>query len=533
MHNPVAIPVRKPLSQLASYQALRAHAKEIKNHTLREWFAQDPGRFTAFSVEHPEFLFDFSRNRISGKTLDILFSLLVECEVETWRDKLFAGDRINLTEDRAVRHTVLRELDDVSSGPARSRDKVLRRMEDFAWQVREEGFTDIVNLGAGGSRLGPMLVCDVFSDLACQGLEVHFVSNADAAEINRVLQNLVPATTLFIITSKSFTTPETLANAENARNWLSGDDQVNKRIDRHFSAVTARTEMAVSWGVPPQQVFPMWDSVGGRFSVWSAAGLSVVLYLGMPVFKELLRGANEMDEHFKTAPAKENIPVLLALLGIWNQHFLGASVQAVLPYDTRLHHLPAYLQQLEMESNGKCVDRSGRVLDVPGCTVVFGDVGTSAQHGFFQFLHQGREPVSSDFIGVVRPAHANRRQHDMLMANMIGQAEALMLGRMPEEVQAEDNGQHAMHRVFPGNRTSNMILFRELTPRTLGLLLALYEHKVFVQGIVLDINSFDQPGVEFGKRLAHHLLDGLHDGEAVPGQDCATRAALDYYRKHS
>ncbi len=525
--------MRKPLSQLASYQALYAHAQEVKKHTLHEWFVQDPDRFTKFSLENEHFLFDFSRNCISEKTVDKLLSLFAECEVGFWCDRMFAGERINLTENRAVQHTALRDLGDTSSDLAKARNQVLRRMEGFIEQVRKGGFTDVVNLGTGGSHLGPMLVCDAFSDVAGQGPNIHFVANADATEINRVLKNLVPATTLFIVASKSFATPETLANAETAKNWLSEDTQVKRSIARHFAAVSARVEKAVSWGIPQQQVFPIWDTVEGRFSVWSAAGLSIALYLGMPAFRELLQGANVMDKHFKTASPGENIPVLLALLGIWNQHFLGASVQVVLPYDTRLRYLPAYLQQLEMESNGKCVDRAGRVLDVPGSAIVFGEVGTNAQHGFFQFLHQGAYAVSCDFIGVVRPDHANRSQHDMLVSNMIAQTQALMLGQAPEEIQAEDNVQQAMHTVFPGNRTSNTILFRELTPRTLGLLLALYEHKVLVQGIVLNINSFDQPGVELGKKLAHRLLGRIQDGGSVSGQDSATRALLDYYRKHS
>ena len=525
--------MRKPLSQRASYQALREHAQEIENCPLRECFARDPERFPRFSQEHDDFLFDYSRNRISTAIVDKLLSLATECEVESWRDRLFAGDRINQTEGQAVQHTLLRDLDDTDSDIAMAREQVLRRMGDLAGQVRELGFTDVVNLGTGGSRLGQMLVCDAFSDPGGRDLDIHFVANADATEINRVLENLEPATTVFVVTSKSFATPETLANAETARNWLATDARVHKHLVRHFFAVSARVEKAVSWGIPEQQVLPMWETVGGRFSVWSAAGLSVALYLGMTAFGELLQGANEMDRHFKTAPLQENIPVLLALLSIWNQHFLGVPVQAILPYDTRLRHLPAYIQQLEMESNGKYVDRDGRALDVPGSAVVFGDVGTNAQHGFFQFLHQGLNPVTCDFIGVARPGHADRLRHDMLMANMLAQSEALMQGRMPEEVQAVDNVPHVMHKVFPGGRASNTILLRELTPRTLGLLLALYEHKVFVQGVVLNINSFDQPGVELGKILAHRLFEGLQGEQPVQGQDAATRAMLDYYRKHS
>jgi len=526
--------LRKPLSQLASYQALRAHAREISAHTLREWFARDPGRFDQFSIEHEDFLFDYSRNRVSSKTLDKLLALFFECEVEAWRDRLFAGSRINLTESRAVQHTKLRDLGDVSSEPAKQRDDVLSRMIHLAERVSQAGFKDVVSLGSGGSRLGPELVCDAFSHAANKGLDIHFAGNADAGEINRVLENLLPDRTFFIVISKSFTTPETLANAGTARSWLSSRQRAGKRIERHFCAVTAEVEKAVSWGILPQLVFPLMGAVGGRFSVWSAAGLSIVLHLGMPAFMEFLQGAWEMDKHFKTATPRENVPILLALLSIWNRHFLGTSAHAVLPYDTRLRLLPAYLQQLEMESNGKCVDREGRELDVPSSPVVFGDVGTNAQHGFFQFLHQGTSTVSCDFIGVVRPGHSNRLQHDMLLANMVAQAEALMVGRLAEELRGNAGNQQTGHMLFPGNRSSSMILLKELMPRTLGQLLALYEHKVFVEGVILNINSFDQPGVELGKILAKRLFERLQEGKAPDSQEnSATRAVLDYYRKHS
>ena len=334
-----------------------AHAREISAHTLREWFARDPGRFDRFSLEHEDFLFDYSRNRVSSKTLDKLLALFFECEVEAWRGRLFAGSRINLTERRAVQHTRLRDLGDVSSEPAKQRDEVLSRMIHLAEHVSQAGFKDVVSLGSGGSRLGPELVCDAFSHAANKDLDIHFAGNADACEINRVLEKLLPEKTFFIVTSKSFTTPETLANAGTARSWLASHPRLGKRLERHFCAVTAEAEKAVSWGILPQLVFPLTGAVGGRFSVWSAAGLGIVLHLGMPAFMEVLQGAWEMDKHFKTAAPRENVPILLALLGIWNRHFLGTSAHAVLPYDTRLRLLPAYLQQLEMESNGKCVDR--------------------------------------------------------------------------------------------------------------------------------------------------------------------------------
>lgn len=525
--------MRRPLAELAAYQALRSHAQEIEKRTLREWFARDPKRFETFSRELGHFLFDFSRNRICERTVDQLLALASECEVESWRDRMFAGERINLTEDRAVQHTALRAAGSASTEPERSQNRILGRMEALAGKIREQGFSDVVHLGTGGSQLGPRLVCDAFSDEARSGLDMHFVANADATEIDRVLRGRNANRTLFIITSKGFATPETLANAQVAKNWLLQDDRAGKSIARHFVAVTSRPERATAWGIPESQVLPVWDSVGGRFSVWSAAGLGIVLYLGMPAFRELLRGAEEMDHHFRTAPAKQNVPLLLALLDLWSQHFMGTVAKVILPYDTRLRHLPGYLQQLGMESNGKCVDRAGRALDVPGSAIIFGEVGTNAQHGFFQYLHQGSLALHCEFIGVVRAGHRQREQHELLLSNMLAQARALMCGQTLEEAQAQGRSAHAEHRVFPGNRTSHTILIKELTPHSLGQLLALYEHKVFVEGIVLDINSFDQPGVELGKYLAANLLESLRAQGSVQDLDPATGALLEYYRRHA
>ncbi len=525
--------MRKPLSQLASYKLLQTHALEVKAHTLREMFAQNPNRFDKFSQQYEHLLLDYSKNRITEETMGKLLSLFDECEVKSWRDKMFAGELINSTENRAVQHAALRNLNDSTSAWVKKQLDVLQSMEVFVEEVRTGSFTDVVNLGIGGSHLGPMLVCDALTDFAKPGLNVHFVANVDATEINQILNKLNPVSTLFIVTSKSFTTQETLANANTAKNWLSQNTKVKDKISKHFVAVSANMEKAVSFGIPQQQVFPMWDEIGGRFSLWSAVGLSIALYLGMPAFKELLLGANAMDEHFKNADPKENIPVLLALLDIWNQHFLNMFVHAVLPYDVRLTYLPAYLQQLEMESNGKFVDRAGNRLDVPSSPVVFGDVGTNAQHSFFQLLHQGTHAISCDFIGVVKASHNHQIQHDMLLANMFGQAQALMLGQTLEEAQAQGEHELAAHKMFPGNRISNTILLKELTPYTLGMLLAMYEHKVFVQGVILNINSFDQMGVELGKKLANKLLEKMQETELVIDQDSSTNALINYYKKYS
>ena len=518
----------EPLSCLASYQALRSHAAEVEAHTLRELFARAPHRFDTFSQQYKGLLFDYSKNRITEKTIDGLFALFSECEVDSWRDRMFAGECINSTEKRAVQHVALRDPDSSASTWVKQQHEVLQRMETFVTEAYAGGFTDVVNLGIGGSSLGPMLVCDALTDFAESGFRVHFVANVDATEMNRVLSKLNPATTLFVIVSKSFNTQETLTNANVAREWLAGHARLQNDPAKHFAAVSANVAKAVTFGIPSQRVFPIWDEVGGRFSLWSAAGLSIALYLGMSAFKELLRGAHAMDVHFKNASPRENIPVLLALLDLWNQHFLHAAVHVVLPYDVRLRYFPAYLQQLQMESNGKFVDRSGRKLEVPSSAAVFGDVGTNAQHSFFQLLHQGTHTVSCDFIGVVKAAHDNEQQHEMLLANMFGQARALMLGQTLEEARTRGDDELAAHKIFPGNRASNTILLEELTPYSLGVLLATCEHRVFVQGIILDINSFDQMGVELGKRLAKDILTRMQSREPVVDQDSSTNALLNF-----
>ncbi len=525
--------MRKPLPQLVSYQSLRQHALEIKSQTLREMFAQDSNRFSSFSQEFNQLLLDYSKNRITNETIEKLILLLEECEFDAWRAKMFAGEAINFTENRGVQHAALRNLDDHSSSWGKKQHEVLQQMQKFVDEVHAENFTDVVNLGIGGSHLGPMMVCDALVDFAKPGLNVHFVANVDATEINRVLNKLNPATTLFIVTSKSFTTQETLANANTAKQWLCSDEQIKNDLAKHFVAVSANVDKAKSFGISQEKIFPMWDEVGGRFSLWSAVGLSIALYIGMSSFKELLRGANAMDTHFKNTSAKENIPVLLALLEIWNQHFLDASVNAVLPYDVRLTYLPAFLQQLVMESNGKYVDREGNALEVPSSPIVFGDVGTNSQHSFFQLLHQGTHSISCDFIGIAKANHSNEHQHNMLLANMIGQTQALMLGQTQEEVLTQGEEQYPAHKFFPGNRVSNIILLKELTPHTLGLLIAMYEHKVFVQGIILNINSFDQMGVELGKRLANKLLEKMQDEGEVTDQDSSTNGLINFYKKYS
>ncbi len=515
------------IRNLTSYRALASHFEELKAQSMRELFAQDVNRFSKYSRQLDGLLFDYSKNRINDATLNKLIALFEECDVPMWRNKLFAGEKINSTENRAVQHTALRDLENKSSVLTKKQLAVLLLVESFIEKVKKSNITDIVNIGIGGSHLGPMFVCDALQGMASPNLNVHFVANVDGEEINRVLSKLNPGNTLFIVTSKSFGTQETLTNAKFARKWLLKSKNIKN--EDHFVAVTANVEKARKFGIAEDNIFPMWDEIGGRYSMWSAVGLSIALYLGIDAYKGLLDGAHEMDEHFKNEPADKNIPVLMALLDVWNQHFIGASAHAILPYDIRLTFLPAYLQQLVMESNGKSVDRQGEPLDVASSAVLFGDVGTNAQHSFFQLLHQGTHNVSCDFIGVAKAEHDNSQQHDMLFANMIGQTQALMQGQTLEEV---GESEHAQHKVFSGNRVSNTIILKELSPYNLGMLLAMYEHKTFVHGVLLNINSFDQMGVELGKRLANNLLDKIQNEKQVADEDSSTVGLINYYKNN-
>ena len=517
--------MKSSLTNASSYQALASHFAEIKSQTMREMFAHDKNRFADFSVQLDGLLFDYSKNRITKETVEKLISLFDECDVAAWRERMFSGEKINSTENRAVQHAALRNLEDKKSDVTKKQLAVLLLIEAFVEKVDKSDITDVVNIGIGGSHLGPMFVCNALQKFSKPNINVHFVANIDAEEINRVLINLNPASTLFIVTSKSFGTQETLTNAMTAKTWLQSGALPNH--DDHFVAVTANMEKAKTFGIAEENIFPMWDEIGGRYSLWSAVGLSIALFVGVDAFKSLLKGAHAMDEHFINAPTHENIPVLMALLDIWNQHFLGANTQAILPYDVRLTYLPAYLQQLVMESNGKSVDREGNVLIAPSSAIVFGDVGTNAQHSFFQLLHQGTQAVSCDFIGVARPVHNNQIQHDMLLANMIGQTQALMKGQTLEEV---GDDEISKHKLFQGNRVSNTIFLTELSPYSLGMLIAMYEHRVFVHGVLLDINSFDQMGVELGKRLANNLLDKIKNEKLVTEEDSSTNGLINFYK---
>jgi glucose-6-phosphate isomerase len=512
------------LTASASFQALQAH--HAQQPPLRQLFADDPERFQKMTLDAAGLLLDFSKNRIDASTLSLLLDLARERKIETRRDAMFAGEKINLSEQRAVLHTALRAPRGqalVVDGQDIDADvhAVLDQVKQFTDRVRGGtwlGFTgkpilDVVNIGIGGSDLGPQMACLALRSYAHPNLTLHFVSNVDGHAIDATLEKLDPATTLFIIASKTFVTAETMLNAHTARNWFLGHGK-QEDLARHFVAVSTNLQAIREFGIDPANMFPFWDWVGGRYSIWSSIGLALALAIGFDYFSDFLAGAHQMDVHFQQAPLEENMPVVLALVGFWNRQFEQYSTLSIAPYHQDLSRLVPYLQQLDMESNGKRVSRSGAPLDFPTGPVIWGDCGTNAQHAYFQLLHQGSDVTPIDFIAALRPTHDLPGHHDALLANCFAQSEAFMRGKNIDTVRAELQAQGmdsaeierlAPHKVFPGNRPSNTILMDQLTPLTLGALLALYEHKTFVQGVLWDVNSFDQWGVELGKVLAKNI----------------------------
>jgi glucose-6-phosphate isomerase len=539
--------MRQPsLTSTTSYQALDAHAREAGQWQMRDLFAQDPQRFERLSAEAAGLFLDYSKNRLDGRTLELLASLARERGVERLRDAMFAGDKINLTEGRAVLHTALRAPRDkniVLDGQDVSKDvhDVLARIKTFSDAVRSgqwkghtgKEITDVINIGIGGSDLGPKMVCLALRQFAHPRLTMHFVSNVDGHDMDAALSRVNPETTLFIVASKTFTTAETMMNANTARAWFL-QHAPEDALARHFVAVSTNVEAIKTFGIDPQNMFPFWDWVGGRYSVWSAIGLPVALCVGFGYFSDFLAGAHAMDEHFRTAPIEQNLPLILALIGFWNREFLDCGSVSIAPYHQDLNRFPAYLQQLDMESNGKRVTRGGETItDYATGPVIWGDVGTNGQHAYFQLLHQGTDVTPIDFIAALRPAHEFHNHHAALLANCFAQSEAFMKGKTADEVRQDLAGQPSAeierlvaHKTFPGNRPSNTILMEYLTPATLGALIALYEHKVFVQGALWDVNSFDQWGVELGKVLAKKIEAEL-TGEAQPAQhDSSTNGLI-------
>ncbi|ENO84503.1 glucose-6-phosphate isomerase [Thauera linaloolentis] len=536
----------------STWQALLAHRGEIGERHLAQLFASDPARAARMQAEACGLFLDYSKNRVTGDTLALLFELAREAGLDARRAAMFDGERINRSEGRAVLHTALRRPADecvmvdgrnVVADIAAVRERCYRFAEavrDGAWRGYDgRAITDVVHIGIGGSDLGPLMVCEALKPCAHPRLRMHFVSNVDGVQIGDVLCAADPGTTLFIVASKTFTTQETLANAHTARRWLierSGDETV---IARHFAAVSTHPGAVTSFGIDPANMFGFWDWVGGRYSLWSAIGLPIVLQIGAAGFDALLAGARAMDLHFREAPFERNLPVILALTGIWNIDFLGAPSQLIAPYHQRLHRLPAFLQQLDMESNGKSVKLDGSPAGCQTSPVIWGESGINGQHAYFQMLHQGTQLVPTDFIGVLEAERGFEQHHRIAFANLVAQAEALMRGKSAAEAEAEMRaagmaGERIRallpHRVFPGNRPSNALLMARLDPYTLGALIALYEHRTFVQGVVWGLNSFDQWGVELGKQLAARVLDDLAAPADLHAHDASTAGLIARYR---
>ncbi|MCD7060974.1 glucose-6-phosphate isomerase [Pelagibacterium xiamenense] len=536
----------------AAFADLVKHRKRLSGTSMREMFANEPNRFANYSATFGDILLDYSKNRIDTPALKALFAFAREIDLEARRDAMWAGEPINATEHRSVLHMALRYFGDapVNVGgedvmPA-VRD-VLARIKGFSDDVRDGGirghggeqFTDVVNIGIGGSDLGPVMATLALAPYTRPNLRAHYVSNVDGAHIADTLKGLDPATTLFIVASKTFTTDETMTNAHSARKWLAdalGEDAVTD----HFAAVSTNIEGCQTFGIREDRIFGFWDWVGGRYSVWSAIGLPVAIAVGFDNFEAFLRGAGEMDEHFRTAPLEENLPVIMGLIGAWYRNAWGFASHAVLPYDQRLSRFPAYLQQQDMESNGKSVTLNGKPTPWETGPIIWGEPGTNGQHAFYQLIHQGTSVIPCDFLVAANPHETLPPHHDKLVANCFAQSEALMLGKTEEEVAAELKGTGLSksqikallpHKVFPGNRPSNTIVYSRLDPATLGKLVALYEHKVFVQGTLWNINSFDQWGVELGKQLAKALLPKVEGTTSAESHDSSTQGLLAHFHK--
>ncbi len=534
-----------------SWKALENHFEQ-NDFDLRTLFQYNPNRFDEFSVKRENYLFDYSKNLMDAETRKLLLSLAEECQLKTAIDRMFSGDKINETEKRAVLHTALRDFSDreilvdgkdIKPGIQR----VLGQMKTFSEKVisgAHKGFTgkeitDVVNIGIGGSDLGPVMVCSALKHFKTR-LNVHFVSNVDGNHIAETLKNLDPETTLFIIASKTFTTQETMTNANSAKDWFLKSGK-QEDVEKHFVALSTNTDAVKSFGIAEENIFEFWDWVGGRYSLWSAIGLSIVLAVGYDNFEQLLKGAYETDTHFRTADFAENIPVLMALSGIWYRDFYGATSYAILPYSQYLDRFPAYLQQGDMESNGKCVDRNGEFVDYETGPIIWGEPGTNGQHAFYQLIHQGTELIPADFIAYVKSCNVVSDHQPKLLANFFAQTEALAFGKTEEEARADmeksgvaeaDIERLLNYKVFPGNTPTNSILIEELTPFSLGQLIALYEHKIFVQGVIWNIFSFDQFGVELGKVLAGKILKELENDSIIKDHDSSTNGLINYYKEH-
>ncbi|MCG6910175.1 MAG: glucose-6-phosphate isomerase [Deltaproteobacteria bacterium] len=535
-----------------NWRKLKAHYERVKDAHMRDLFATDVKRFDTFSVSFEDMLVDYSKNRITEKTLDLLIGLAEELGLEEAIDQMFSGERINVTENRPVLHVALRNRENrpiMVDGRDVMPDvnRVLDQMRGFCSRIASgkwRGYSgrpisDIVNIGIGGSDLGPAMAAECLRPYARNGLSVHFVSNVDGTHLVETLKGLNPQTTLFIVASKTFTTQETMANAFSARRWLLETSGGEAEIARHFVAVSTNSEAVEAFGIDRANMFRFWDWVGGRYSLWSAIGLSVACFIGFEHFVALLEGAYAMDRHFHDTPFRQNIPVLLALIGIWYVNFFKAESEVILPYDQYMKRFPAYFQQGNMESNGKSVDRQGRRVAHATGPIVWGEPGTNGQHAFYQLIHQGTRMVPADFLIPARSHNPVGDHHTILVSHFLAQTEALMNGKKAEAVIGEmktagkseaDIDRLVPHKVFAGNRPSNSILFKMLTPRVLGSLIAMYEHKIFVQGVIWNIFSFDQWGVELGKQLAAQIMPELRDERPVHSHDASTNGLMNAYK---
>ena len=533
-----------------AWTALQSHYNQSKNDSLRDAFKKDPNRFNKLSINFNEILFDYSKNRITEDTLPLLIDLANHAELGEKIKAMFAGEKINTTEHRAVLHTALRNrsnhpiyVDGQDVMPEINR--VLAKMRTFCATVRSgqwkgytgKAITDVVNIGIGGSGLGPKMVSMALTPYSSATLKVHYVSNIDQTNIVEVLKSLSPETTLFIIASKVFNTQETMMNAASARNWLLSSAKDPMVIAKHFVAISTNAKNVAEFGIDTNNMFEFWDWVGGRYSLWSAVGLSIALYIGMDNFEELLLGAYEADLHFFNTPFEENIPVIMALLGIWYNNFFDADSHALLPYDQSMRYFADYFQQGDMESNGKTTDLQGNKVDYNTGPIIWGQPGTNGQHAFFQSIHQGSKLIPCDFLAAANSHYKLPGHHDILISNFLAQPEALMNGLTAEEVKKKlppsEQADEVLvaSKVFEGNKPSNSFLFNKMTPKTLGSLLAFYEHKIFVQGIIWNINSFDQMGVELGKLLAKVILAELKNNEFITSHDSSTNALINRYKE--
>ncbi len=539
-------------TKTTSWHNLKNHYKKIKNIHMKEFFKTDPERFEKFSIQFNDIFVDYSKNRMTDETLYLFLELTKEINLQDAIEKMFTGDKINETENRAVLHTALRNLGNTpvyvdGKDIMPEVNMVLKKMQGFSNQITTgnwKGYTgqrisDIVNIGIGGSDLGPVMVTESLKPYAKEGMSVHFVSNVDGTHIAETLRNLHPETTIFIIASKTFTTQETMTNAFTAKRWFLNSAKDPKHIPKHFVAISTNAERVEAFGIDKENMFIFWDWVGGRYSLWSAIGLSIACSIGYENFTELLQGAYEMDRHFRYIPFDKNIPVILAFIGIWYTNFFGAHTEVILPYNQYMNRFPAYFQQGNMESNGKSVDRNGQQVKYQTGPIIWGEPGTNGQHAFYQLIHQGTKLVPADFLAPAISHNQIGEHHTILLSNFFAQTEALLQGKTKREVIQElKKGKKTKeeiqkiypYMVFEGNRPTNSILFRKLTPRVLGSLIAMYEHKIFVQGVIWNIFSFDQWGVELGKQLAKKIQPELNDDKPVYTHDCSTNGLINVFK---